>query len=85
MRSKSATQSSPDVAPDSAVIATKGVKTSRDFAEMMSALMSDLISGKVSPQVGNAVCNSGGKLLKVMELTWRYGSGKGRDRVLRLL
>jgi hypothetical protein len=41
---------------------------------MMSALMSDLISGAVTPDIGNATCNAGGKLLKVMELQHKYGS-----------
>lgn len=38
----------------------------------MSALMSDLIEGKVQPQVANAVCNAGGKLLKVVEMEFKY-------------
>ncbi len=41
---------------------------------MMSALMSDLIEGNVTPQVGNATVNAGGKLLKVVELQLKYGS-----------
>jgi hypothetical protein len=40
---------------------------------MMSAMMSDLIEGKISPGVGNAACNAGGKLLKAVELTIKYG------------
>lgn len=38
----------------------------------MSALMSDLIEGSLPPEVGNAVCNAGGKLLKVVEMRFRY-------------
>lgn len=40
---------------------------------MMSALMSDLIEGTITPQVGNATVNAGGKLLKVVELQLKYG------------
>ena len=40
---------------------------------MMSALMSDLIEGAITPQVGNATVNAGGKLLKVVELQLKYG------------
>lgn len=44
----------------------------------MSAMMSDLIEGKITPGVGNAACNAGGKLLKVVELEAKYGqSGSG--------
>lgn len=51
----------------------------------MSSLMSDLIEGSVNPVVGNAVCNAGAKLLKVVEMQYRYGNGDGRnDKVLHL-
>jgi len=55
-------------------IAKRGVRTGSDFANFMSGLMSDLIEGKVPPQVGNAVCNAGGKLLKIVEMRYKYGS-----------
>jgi hypothetical protein len=57
-----------------APIAERGITDSRQFAELMSALMSDLISGAITPDIGNATCNAGGKLLKVMELQHKYGS-----------
>ena len=41
----------------------------------MSAIMSDVIEGRMSPIVANAVCNAGGKLLKVVELQLRLGTG----------
>ena len=57
-----------------------GIKTGRDFAQFMSSLMSDLIKGTVTPGVGNAACNAGGKLLKVVEMQHRYGvKGGGKD------
>ena len=43
----------------------------------MSALMTDLIEGKVTPGVGNAACNAGGKLLKVVEMQAKYGQTNG--------
>jgi hypothetical protein len=36
--------------------------------------MSDLIDGRIAPNVGNATCNAGGKLLKVVELQYKYGT-----------
>jgi len=54
-------------------IAQKGIRTGSDFAGMMSALMSDLIEGNITPQVGNATVNAGGKLLKIVELQLKYG------------
>ena len=35
--------------------------------------MSDLIEGNITPQVGNATVNAGGKLLKIVELQLKYG------------
>lgn len=63
--------------PESLAIAQKGVQTGSDFASLMSILMSDLISGRVTPQIGNAVCNAGGKLLKVVEMQYQYGTKNG--------
>jgi len=36
--------------------------------------MSDIISGRVTPSIGNATCNAGGKLLKVVEMQYKYGT-----------
>jgi hypothetical protein len=60
--------------PVSLTISEKGIATGHDFAGFMSALMSDLIGGRVSPMVGNAACNAGGKLLKVVEMQMKYGT-----------
>lgn len=54
---------------------------------MMSALMSDVIEGSITPQVANATVNAGGKLLKVVELQLKYGStnSDGTARNLNLV
>jgi hypothetical protein len=71
--------------PRSLAIAGKGIKTGADFANLMGALMSDLIDGRVTPNVGNATCNAGGKLLKVVEMQFKYGTqGAGQEKTLRL-
>lgn len=74
------------VEPRCLAVAQSGVKTAADFSNYMSALMSDLIDGRVTPQVGNACCNAGGKLLKMVELQYKYGNtAEGKpDRTLRL-
>lgn len=40
---------------------------------MMSALIADLISGAITPQVGNTVVSASGKLLKIMEIRLKHG------------
>jgi hypothetical protein len=62
--------------PRSLGIASQGVNTGGQFAALMSMLMSDLIDGRITPSVGNAVCNAGGKLLKVVEMQQRWGTAK---------
>lgn len=36
--------------------------------------MADLADGLIDPRTGNAMCNAGGKMLKVIEMQYRYGS-----------
>lgn len=55
-------------------IGERGIVTDRDFALAMSALMSDVLTGRQTPGVANAACNAGGKLLKVLELRHKYGT-----------
>lgn len=62
--------------PRSLAIFERGIETGAQFAQAMSALMSDLISGTITPNVGNAVCNAGGKLLKVVEMQHKYGTSQ---------
>jgi hypothetical protein len=56
----------------SVAIATSGVRTGQDFAALMTALMSDIIEERISPNVANAAINAGGKLLKVVEMQYKY-------------
>lgn len=73
--------------PRSLAVARRGIKTSVEFAEMMSSLMSDLIEERVTPQVGNATVNAGGKLLKMVEMQLKYGtsSGEGAPKSIQLV
>ena len=40
----------------------------------MSSIRSDVIDGRLTPKVANAVCNAGGKLLKVVEMQIQHGT-----------
>lgn len=57
----------PEVAR-SLVTARQGINTSVSFKLLMSNMMSDVLEGRLSPQCCNAVCNAGGKLLRLVEL-----------------
>ena len=40
----------------------KGIVTGRDFANVMSALMTDLADGSITPPVGNAISKAGSQI-----------------------
>jgi len=66
---------------------TRGVRSGEDFAGLMSAIMIDVVSGNLAPQLANATCNAGGRLLRVFELAHKYGKQKdlhGKPMVLEL-
>lgn len=50
----------------------------------MSALMSDVLEGRITPQVCNAVVNAGDKLLKVVTMQIKYGKTVNDEKVLAL-
>jgi hypothetical protein len=59
----------PNTAPRSLTIAGKGIRTNGDFANLMSALMSDLIEGRVTPRLAAGSAMPAAKLLKVVEMS----------------
>ena len=67
-------------------IASRGIETGSDFAGFMSALISDVVESNVTPQIANAAVNAVGKLLKVVEMRFKYGQtmGKNKPKELRL-
>jgi len=64
--------------PKSVSIAERGIKSSGDFRDFMSAIMSDVISGRLTPSMTNAACNAGGKLLKMVDLEYKYATSPER-------
>lgn len=71
---------SVDEQPQSLELASRGVRSGQDFADLMSKLMADVISGKVAPSTANAACNAGAKLLRVVEMQYRYGNTRPTQR-----
>jgi hypothetical protein len=58
--------------------AERGVQSSADFRNLMSALMTDVIRGSLSPEVTNAACNAGGKILKMVEMEYKFATNPER-------
>lgn len=61
----------------------RGIKTAEDFANVFSALVGDIAAGRITASIGNAMCNAGGKLLKVNEMQQKYGRAAGTPDVRR--
>jgi len=69
----------------SLALAQQGVESGVDFARLMSALMSDVIEGAITPEIANATVNAGGKLLKVVEMQYKYAPPKAGEQPRLLL
>ncbi len=65
----------------SLALAKLGVTTSQGFAAIMAALMSDILEQRITPQIANATCNAGGKLLKIVELQMKHQTGAKHKRL----
>ena len=57
-----------------ALLAQHGISTSRNCANVLAAIALDVGTGCLTPQVGNAMCNPIGKLLKLKEMEIKYGT-----------
>lgn len=70
--------------PRCLAVAQGGIKTANQFAQFMSDLITDVIEGGLTPQVSNAAVNAGGKLLKVVEMQYKYGKTQPNGEVRTL-
>lgn len=74
--------------PSSVALGRNGIKTTQDFANVMSALMTDVLSGEVSANKANAACNAGRQMLRAVELQLKYGTKVNEttnERTLKLV
>jgi hypothetical protein len=61
-----------DEVPISSLVGQRGIKTSKDFADFMAGLMSDIVDGRIKPDVAAAACNAGKELLKLAAMEIEY-------------
>ena len=69
----------------SLALAHDGITSGVDFARVMSALMSDVLEGAITPEIANATVNAGGKLLKVVEMQYKYAPPKFGEQPMLVL
>lgn len=77
----------PHSVPNCLAVAESGIRTAQDFAQFMSAMMGDVVTGRLSAGKASAATRSGAALLKVIEMQYKYGSDTEHPgkRTLRLI
>jgi hypothetical protein len=71
--------------PRSAAIADRGIETTQDFLNFQNALLSDLLSKRLTVQEVNAATNTSGKMLKAAELQRKHGRNDAQGRTVLML
>ena len=61
------------------------IRTSEDFVNVMSALMSDVLGDRVTVAKANAATKAGSAILRVVELQHRYAGKDEKNESLPLL
>jgi hypothetical protein len=75
-----------DRSPSRAVAAfAEGIGSSAQFANVLSALVGDVLNGSITPEVANAACNASGKLLKLIDLQLQFKAARTGTDVLECL
>jgi hypothetical protein len=62
----------------------EGLSDSRKCANVLGAITLDVLSQRITPQMGNTACNAIGKVMKVKEMEIRYGTSSGYGEPKRL-
>ncbi len=75
------------IQPNCLAVSERGIRTAQDFAQFMSAVMGDVIAGRLASGKAAAATRSGVALLKVIEMQYKYGSETEQPgkRTLRLI
>ena len=55
-------------------IARRGIRTTRDFVDVMNGVIAGVLDGTLNPDAARAVVSAGGQMLKAAELAIRYGT-----------
>ena len=61
-----------DQTPQSLVVLKAGIRTDRDFAELISAVMRDILEKRIDKGTANIMLASADRILRVAELQLRY-------------
>lgn len=62
----------PPVSDRRSLAKAGSIRTAQDLAELMTALMYDVLAGTVTPGEASAVINAGRQTLRLVELSLRY-------------
>ncbi len=61
-----------------ATVTTEGIATMGEIREDLTKTLRGLSAGEISPAVGNAICNTSGKILSSVKLEMEYHKMVGK-------
>lgn len=70
-------------APRSVAISEAGIETGRDMMALHSAMIADVLAGRLDRRIAGTVIAGSRNMLKIAELTLQYGGNKGGGKMLR--
>ncbi|HWF62899.1 MAG TPA: hypothetical protein VN666_21685 [Nitrospira sp.] len=62
--------------PTSAMVSSRGIKTSKDFVDFFGALMDDLVSSRIDAETAKAACGAGEVMLKAVKMQREYSASE---------
>lgn len=63
--------------PRSVAVASGGIRTTRDAGNVLSAIVTDVLSGDLQPKIANVAVSAIGKMVAVKELALKHGGEAG--------
>lgn len=76
--------SDPKIALRRSLSKAQNIESGQDLADLMNAVMFDVVSGLLSPGEANAVISAGRQMLRVAEMQLRFREFSARSALLTL-
>lgn len=61
---------------ESVRLASQGIRTTDDVTKVLAALMADVLLGAIASSAANSAVNASGKMMKAVDMAFKYGNGK---------
>lgn len=81
---KNGSESREETGPRSAAYFDRGIRDSGDAIAVSLVVCGDMVSGRLTGPIGTAVAANVRNVIKLAELSVKFGQGEGAQRVLPL-